>query len=123
MNVYAEDITNIEIFNITQGKVIKVLPSDSKFEKIATDYLKGIKGIYGKFNPIPNKGYAIRIPLESPVKIDEKWFDALINEVIIMFPDGEPPFLVVTDNESRLVCLGFQGNTDKLLKKLKLKLN
>jgi hypothetical protein len=123
INVHAEVNTNIEIFDITQGKVVKELQSDSKIEEIAINYLKGIRGVYGKFDPIPHKGYAIGISLESPVKIQGKWLNALVNEVIIMFPEHEPPFLAIIDNENKLVCFYFQGNTDILLKHLDFKLN
>jgi hypothetical protein len=123
IHVYAEENRNIEIFDISQGKVIKMLKLDSKIENIAISYLKGIRGLYGKFNPIPNKGYAIAIPLQPPVKIHDKWLNALVNEVIIMFPEHEPPFIVVIDDENRLVCFYFRGNTDILLKDLDFKLN
>ena len=123
INVHAEGNSNIEIFDITKGKVVKVLHVDSKIEEIAINYLKGINCVHGKFNPIPKEGYAIAIPLKTSVKIQGKWLNAFVNEVIIMFPKLEPPFLVVIDNDDRLVCFGFKGDTEFLLKILNFKLN
>ena len=123
INVHAEGNTNIEIFDITKGKVVKVLQTDSKIEKIAINYLKEINCVHGKFNPIPEKGYAIAIALENFVKIEGKWLNAFVNEVIIIFPEQEPPFLVVIDDKDRLVCFGFKGDTSLLLKIIKFKLD
>ena len=122
INAYAVDNTNIEIFDISQGKVVKVAPSNPKIQAKAIKYLNGITGVYGKFDPIPDKGYAIGIHLEPPAKIQGKWLNALLDEVIIMFPQQEPPFLVVIDEENKLVCFRFQGDTNKLLKDLNFKI-
>lgn len=121
--VYGEGISNVEIFNITEGKVIKVTDSKPKIQKIAIGYLHEISGVYGKFNPIPDKGYAIRIPLETSIKTESKWLNASVDEVIIIFPEGEPPFIILTDNENRLFCFSFKGDTKKLLKNLAFKIN
>ena len=129
MNVYAVENTNIEVFDITQGKVVKGVKSDPKIQAMAIKYLNGITGIYGKFNPIPDKGYAIGIHLEPPTKIKSKSksksksLNLLVNEVVIMFPQQEPPFLMVTDEENKLVCFRFKGNISKLLKYLDFEIN
>ena len=123
INVYGSGIRDIEIFDITKGKVIKVTDSKPKIQKIAIGYLHEISGVYGKFNPIPDNGYAIRIPLESSVKVESKWLNVTVDEVIIIFPEGEPPFLMLTDNENRLFCFNFKGDTKKLLKSLAFKIN
>ena len=123
ISVHAEENTNIEIFDITRGKVVKALQADSKVREMAIKYLQGIKGVYGRLDPIPDKGYAIGISLEPSVKVQGKWLNTLVNDVVIMFPDNESPFLVVIDNENKLLCFYFNGDTDKLLNKLDFKLN
>lgn len=122
INVYAVDNTNIELFDINQGKVVKVAESNPKIQAKVIKYLNEITGVYGKFNPIPDKGYAIGIHLEPAEKIQGKWLNVIVEEVIIMFPQEEPPFLVLIDEENKLVCYRFQGDTNKLLKELKFKI-
>ncbi|MCY6370777.1 hypothetical protein [Clostridium ganghwense] len=122
-NIYAQGYRHIEIFSINQDKVVKVVQSTSEIQKLAVNYLEGIEGVYGKFDPVPSNGYAIKIPLESPVKIQGRWLNAFVDEVIIIFPEQEDPFLMIFENENRLVCFTFKGNTDALLNSLDFELN
>lgn len=123
INVRAEANRNIEIFDIKQEKVVKVLQSKRKIQKLAASYIQGISGVYGKFNPIPDKGHAIRIPLEPSIKIHQPLLSAVVDEIIIMFPEDEKPFLLLFENENKLMCFTFEGDTNSLLKYLDYKLN
>ena len=118
MNVYAKEFKNIEIFSINQEKVVKVVQSNSDIQKLAVSYLKGIEGVYGKFEPIPEEGYAIRIPLDPSVKIQRKGINAVVDQIVVMFPKNEESFLMFFEDENKLVCFTFKGNTDILWNKL-----
>lgn len=120
-NVYADGYRNIEIFSINQGKIIKELQSTSQVQNLAINYIEGIEGIYSKFDPIPKSGYAIKIPLEPSVKIQE--LNTFVDQIIIMFPEKEAPFLIIFENETRMVCFAFKGNTNLLLKSLEFEPN
>lgn len=119
-NVSALQNANIEVFDIDKGIVIKNIKSNSKIEEEMENCLKEITGVLTKFNPIPNKGYMVKIPLESPVRIDNKWLSAFIDEVIIIFPEDEKPYLMVLDNKDKTLFFNFKGNTDCLLKSINL---
>lgn len=120
INVHAEVHNNIEIFNINQGKVERVIQANPKIQEMVTDYLHGIKGLYSKFNPIPDRGYAVKIPLNPSIKVEGRWLNALVDEVIIMFPENEESFLMVFENGGRLLCFEFKGDRNILLKELAL---
>lgn len=119
-NVHAEVHKNIEIFNINQGKVERIIQSNSKIQETVVSYLQGIDGLYSKFNPIPDRGYAVRIPLSPSTKIEGRWLNAIVDEVIIMFPENEQSFLMVFEDGGRLLCFEFKGNRNILLKELAL---
>ncbi|KAJ49721.1 hypothetical protein BD780_001566 [Clostridium tetanomorphum] len=118
INVYGKQYKSIEIFDINKNNVIKNIESSSEIEKQVKNYLQNIKGIYGKFNPIPDKGYMIKIPLDTPIAIQNTWISSFIDEVIMIFPENEPPYLMVLDNEERSIFLSFNGDTNTLLKYL-----
>jgi len=120
INVNAEEVRNIEIFDITEGRVVKVVKLNSVIQKEVKEYLLGIVDVYAKSDPIPTKGYAIKIPLEPSIKIETKWINSVVDEVIIIFPDEEGPeqFLMIFEDENKLVCFTFVGNTKLLLKNL-----
>lgn len=119
-NIHAEEYKKIEIFDIDKEKVVKVVKSNSKIQKAAVSYINEITGIYCKLKPIPDKGYGIKIFLQPSVTIKNKWIDTVIDEVIIIIPKDEgPPFLIIFENEDKLLCFTFKGDIDILLKKLK----
>lgn len=118
ININAEEYRHIEIFSIHEDKVVKVVQSTYEIQKLAANYLQEIDGVYDKFNPIPNNGYAVKIPLEPSVKIQGKWLNTFVDEIIIMFPQNERPFLMVFETENKLVCFTFRGDTSILYKYL-----
>lgn len=120
-SVFAKGLESIEIFDINQGKVVKTAESSPAVQKEVKSYLEGITGIYGKINPIPDKGYMIKIPLEPSMRFESQWLNSLVEEVIILFPEGQSPYLLVFDNENKALFFTFEGKTDKLLKKLHYK--
>jgi hypothetical protein len=125
INTHAEEYRNVEIFNISEGRVVSVVKSNPIIQKEVTEYLLGIVGVYAKSDPIPTKGYAIKIPLDPSIKIENKWLNSVVDEAIIMFPDEDGPehFLMIFENENKLVCFTFKGNTKLLLKDLNFEIN
>lgn len=120
INVSAEDVGNIEIFDLNKESVIKVVKSDTEIEREVEDCIKNIKGIVTKFNPIPDNGYMIKIPLETPIMIDNQLLKSFVDEVIIILPKGENPYLMLFDNKDRALFFTFEKKLDSLLKRLKL---
>lgn len=123
INVKAQGSRYVEIFDINQGKVVKKVQPNTKIERTALKYINGITGIYARFNPIPKKGYAVRIPFETPAAVQNKFITAFVGEIIIMFPEDEysPPFLMIFEGENKLLCFTFTGNTNVLFKMLHFK--
>ncbi|MBO9130751.1 hypothetical protein [Bacillus sp. 165] len=109
----------VEIFDIKQKRVIQFVESSPDIQKEAERFLKGITDIYKKFDPIPAEGYMIRIPLEPSVMVQNQWMDALVNEVVVIFPKEGTPFLLVFDDENTTYFFIFNEDTDALLRYLK----
>ncbi len=121
INVGAQSNQQIEIFDIDQGKVIKQVDLHPDIQREAEKILKGITGVYTNYNPIPNKGIMIRIPLEPNVMVRNLWFDDLVDEVTLIFPRQEVPYLLVFDDENKSYFLIFKANTDNLFELLNIK--
>ncbi|MBU5482704.1 hypothetical protein KQI86_00110 [Clostridium sp. MSJ-11] len=117
-NVSAKTNIDIEIFDISKEKVIMKVPSNPTIQKEVQNYIEGIESIYSKFNPIPDKGYMIKIPVENPIMIQNQFLNTFVDVVIIIFPQEEEPYLMVFDDKDRMIFFRFQGNTDALIKNL-----
>ncbi|THE09235.1 hypothetical protein E1I69_23245 [Bacillus timonensis] len=111
---------DIQIFDIDQDMVIKHVPIRTDIQQEVEFLLKGINGVYVKYNPIPKKGLMIRIPLEPTIMVRNKWFHDLADEVTLIFTDQESPYLMMFDDENKPYFLTFKGDTIKLLTLLNL---
>lgn len=111
----------VEIFDIEQEKVVKTVPNDAAIQKEAKKALEGISGMVVKVNPIPKKGFMIRIFLETAVTVRNEWLDQTVDRVILLFPTDEAPFLLVFDPEDRPLFFHYGGSEEKLLKLLDYK--
>jgi len=80
--------------------------------------MKEIDGVVKKFKPIPDKGYVVKIPLAPSIQLENNWVYALIDEVIIIIPKNEKPYLLVFDDENKPYFLTFETRIDTLLKTL-----
>lgn len=119
--VSAQMNQQIQIFDISQDKVVKFVQINTDIQHEVEKFLEGITGVYVKYNPIPNKGFMVRIPLEPNIMVRNKWFDDLVDEVTIIFPDQEHPYLMMFDDENKPYFLTFEGNTEKLIELLDFK--
>ncbi|MGJ7910469.1 hypothetical protein [Neobacillus sp. LXY-1] len=121
-NGIAQTNKQVQIFDINKGKVIKNIQMNTDLQQEVEKYLEGITGVYVKYNPIPNNGFMIRIPLEPNVMVKNQWFDDLVDEVTIIFSSHEIPFIMVFDDENRPHFFTIEGSTSKLLGLLNFKL-
>lgn len=114
---------NIEIFSVDNGSVISNIQSNSNIQTEAKKHLKNITGVYSKLNPIPDNGYMIKIPLESPLEIKNQWINSFVDEVVIILPKDESPYLLIFDNKDTPLFFTFKGNVNKLLKSLNFEIS
>lgn len=120
--IFAERPINIEIFDPKQDKVVKVVQMNKVINNMVISWVNGINGINGKNDPVKDDGYAIKFPLDHPVRVQNKWLNAIVKEVYLIIPEKDPPFLMVFENENRLICFPFTGNITELSKVLDFKL-
>lgn len=118
-NIQAESQHKIEIFDIQQGKVIHTAPSNMEIEKQVDLLMKSITDVYRAFEPIPHKGFMVKIPLEKPISLKNDYFDDLVNEVILIFPEYENPHMMVVNDENRPYFFSFNKSVDEILALIK----
>lgn len=118
---FAQANKQIEIFDIKKGKVIMSVQSNTDSHQEVKKFLEGITGVYVKFNPIPNKGFIIRVPLEPNIVVKNQWLNDLVDEVTIIFTDQEDPYLMVFNDENRPFFFTFEGDTANFLRLINFK--
>jgi len=109
---------HIEIFDVCKGSVIKRIGLNSEIQGEAEKYLKSITGMYVRVKAIPDNGHIIKIPLEPPVKVQNKWLDEAVDELFVILPEETTPYLLVLDDKGRPLFYTFEGNVNVLLDNL-----
>lgn len=121
--IHAEEFKYIEIFDPKQNKVIKIVQMTPEIQKMVSDWVNNIEKVYYKNDPVTDDGYAVRIPLDPPVKVEKNYLKTLVNEVYIIIPEKEPTFYLIFENENKLLPFIFNGDINLLSKALAFKLN
>lgn len=116
--VNAQTRPNIELLDIEKNEITKTVPTNPKIQFEAEKIIKEIDNVVKKLKPIPDKGYMIKIPLEPSHRVENKWIYALIDEMIIIIPKNEKPYLLLFDDENKSYFFTFDSKIDPLLKTL-----
>lgn len=115
-------VRNIEIFDITKGEVIQKTPVSSLIQKEVEGYLDKVTGVYVKAKAFPDKGYIIRVPFDPATEVKNTWLSdygiKTVDQVFILFPEEDVPYLLVLDENRRPFFYNFEGNTKALLEML-----
>ncbi|MFC5603231.1 hypothetical protein [Sporosarcina koreensis] len=117
IKVSSQGIANIELLDIEKNKIITI-PTNPKTQLEAEKIIKEIDNVVIKFNPFPDKGYMLKIPLTPSLRLENKWINAVIAEVIFIFPEDEVPYLLLFDDENKPYFFTFKTEIDPLLKTL-----
>lgn len=116
--VNAQSSSNIELLDIEKNEITKTVPTNPKIQLEAERIIKEIDNVVKNLKPIPDKGYMIKIPLEPSHRVENKWIYALIDEIIIIIPKNEKPYLLLFDDENKSYFFTFDSKIDPLLKTL-----
>lgn len=119
---YADTPLEVEIFHINKGKVVAKKAMTPKIHKETEAILQGITDLYRQFDPFPDQGYMVRIPLDPAIPIKNEWAEELVSEVILIFPEYENPHLMIFNDENMPLFFHFQASVDGIIKELNLKL-
>lgn len=122
--VSANNVQNIEIFDIGKGSVLKVVPLHHRALTEAKKILKSITGMYIKVNAFPDKGYIIRIPFEPKMIVKNQWInDCKINAIdklFVIFPEAGTPYILILDDKEKPYLFNFESDVELLLEILSL---
>lgn len=116
---------NIEVFDIAKGEVIRSEPSNIDIQNEVFNYVKSIKSLYTKVMPFPDKGYVIRVPFDTPMKVDQKLLlesgIKAVDSIFIILSDKETPIMLILDSQERPYFYTFNASVQPLLDYVKLK--
>jgi hypothetical protein len=108
----------IEIFDISEGKVVAQIRPSNVIRDEAGSFLEKITGMYGRVKALPDTGQIIRIPFDPVIKAKSKWITdcgiTSINELYILFPNPGKPYLLILDEDDKPWFFNFNADTSIL---------
>lgn len=121
-NALANTNQQIEVFDCKKEMVIQKQSLDPTIEKEAVQYTKAITGPFKNLNVVPKDGHMIKIPLTKPVSIANQWLHTKIDEVLILLPQNEKPYIMLYDDENNPHFYYVKGDPNRLLKQMNVTL-
>ncbi|KKI93897.1 hypothetical protein WQ54_02295 [Bacillus sp. SA1-12] len=86
----------VKVLDIETSNIIKEINSSEAIDEDVQKAIKSIKRVTVQANPIPKKGYLIKIPLTKSIKIKNKWFEDIVSEVLLLY-------IPATKNEGKII--------------------
>ncbi|EJR63056.1 hypothetical protein IIO_02153 [Bacillus cereus VD115] len=120
-NTLANTNQQIEVFDCKKEMVIQKQSLDPAIEKETVQYAKAITGPFKNLNVVPKDGHMIKIPLSKPASITNQWLHTTIDEVLILLPLNEKPYIMLYDDENNPHFYYVKGKLELLLKHMKVK--
>lgn len=108
----------IQVFDPALKRVVIDIPMKEETQTQTEAVLKSINGVYKNLHPLPKNGYMAKIPLAPSVMVKNQWVEALVDEVIIIFPKGASPYLLLFDDENNTHFLTFSGSAEQIKKRI-----
>ena len=119
--MFANSNQQIEVFDCKRNGRSKTIFRFS-YSKEAVQYAKSITGPFKNLNVVPKDGHMIKIPLSKPVSITNQWLQTTIDEVLILLPLNEKPYIMLYDDENNPHFYYVKGDPKGLLKEMNVKL-
>lgn len=122
-NVAIAENQQIKVMDIETNAIVKRAEQSSKMDQYAISAIKGVQKVTVQANPIPQKGYLIRIPLTKSYKVKNKWFESLITEIILIYDPStkHQGRLILYDDENTPMFFDIEYNFSDFLKTLDIK--
>lgn len=111
-------LSNIEIFDVKNERVIKLVANSQEIQGEIQQCLKAINGITKRLSPITKDSKIIKIPIQPSIMVNNQWMNTLIDEVKLILPTNAPPLLMLFDDENRPYFLEFDYDVKTLLAKM-----
>lgn len=108
----------VQVFDVAQGKVVKSMPNDKKFQKMAKSWLKSVKGLAPQLTSDNSCTYVYRVPLAKPAEIKTGEITVMTQDLFLFYCQDKPPLMLVFDEERKPYLLLFDKDLKPFIRKV-----
>lgn len=114
---YAE-VKEVKVIDVETGDVVKTAPSTDYYSNELNKAIQSMKGITVKINPLPKKGYLVLIQPVMPFKVENKWFNGIVSEGMIVYSKEDDPRLILFTDENKPLFFEINYSPENMIKTL-----
>ncbi|MDQ6418176.1 hypothetical protein RB620_01880 [Paenibacillus sp. LHD-117] len=108
----------VQVFDVAQGKVVKAVPNDKQFQKMAKSWLKSVSGLSPQLTNDNSCTFVYRVPLAKPATIKVDSITVTTQDLFIFYCQDNPPLLLVFDGDRKPYLLLFKEDLKPFIKKV-----
>jgi len=108
----------VQVFDVKAGKVMRTIPNDAEYQKIAQSWLKSVTGLSPKMKPDEKCGFVYRIPLQKPQPLTVGKLSFTVRDVFLFHCPDADPILLVFDEARRPYLLELKADLKPFLRKI-----
>lgn len=116
--VSADGLTDIEIFDVSEGKVVQHITNTPEIQQEIRKMLDTINGYDPKIQGNPENGIIIKIPVEPSVEVKNQWFNDWVSEILLFVSAAEEPRILLFTDENRSIFVQFTHDVQPFLSKI-----
>ncbi|MEK3881397.1 hypothetical protein [Paenibacillus sp. PL2-23] len=115
-----EALRPVQVFDVAAGKVVKTIPNDKKFQKMASKWTASITGLAPQLTAGQACTYVYRIPLAKPASITTGNISLTASDLFLFYCKDQPPMLLTFDDQRKPYLFLFQADIKPFIKKVGL---
>jgi hypothetical protein len=113
----AKELQPLQVFDISQGKVVKKIENSEKFQEFVTQWVDSVTGLHPAISTESRCGYVFRVPLSEPRKVQFGAQEIVTSSVFLFYCKQHDNLLLVFDDATRKpYLLAFSADLSAFLK-------
>lgn len=108
----------VQAFDVAQGKVVKSVPNDKKFQKMAKSWLKSVTGLAPQLTSDNSCTFVYRVPLAKPTEVVAGSITVTTQDLFLFYCQDNPPLMLVFDDARKPYLLLFDKDIKPFIRKV-----
>lgn len=115
-----ETLRPVQVFDVAAGKVVKTIPNDKKFQKMAKKWTSSVTGLAPQLTADQSCTYVYRVPLAKPATIATGSISLSASDLFLFYCKDQPPMLLTFDDQRKPYLFLFDADIKPFIKKVGL---
>lgn len=110
----------VQVFDVAAGKVVKTIPNDNAFQKMAGEWTSSVTGLAPQMTTDQACSYVYRVPLAKPATLASGNISVTSSDLFLFYCKEQPPVLLAFDDQRRPYLFLFKADIAPFIKKVGL---